>query len=93
MQAIFSWYTNDMNMETIFNSLFTAQNQKNQQFSDIIKDQFEPDKPDQNMIIKSLSSAFIISLCGKEHPLYDKAERILEKGAVIPAVSDLARFP
>lgn len=81
-----------MNMETIFNSLFTAQNQKNQQFSDIIKDQFEPDKPDQNMIIKSLSSAFIISLCGKEHPLYDKAERILEKGAVIPAVSDLARF-
>ncbi|MCD4718117.1 MAG: hypothetical protein K8R45_15420, partial [Desulfobacterales bacterium] len=42
-----------------------------------IVDQFRPEETTPESTIRNLNSAFLISLCGKSHPLYSHAENFI----------------
>jgi hypothetical protein len=57
-----------------------------------IEEQFRPHEKTREATLRNLNAAFLISLCGKTHPLYSKALSLMENLEKQPPWEQAARF-
>ncbi len=54
--------------------------------------QFNPDDRSETGVLRSLNAAFLVTLCGRNHPLFDRAEQWLEELKSSPEWGEIAEF-